>query len=77
MPNSVLEAMSYAKPILGADSPGISELVTDGECGMLSPPEDASLLAEALERMLLSDLAQLGQAASTVARTHSWERCAR
>ena len=75
MPNSVLEAMSYAKPILGADSPGISELVTDGVCGMLSPPEDASLLAEALERMLVSDLAQLGQAASTVARTHSWERC--
>ncbi|MCH8219136.1 MAG: glycosyltransferase family 4 protein [Planctomycetes bacterium] len=77
MPNSVLEAMSYAKPILGADSPGISELVTDGVCGMLSPPEDASLLAEALERMMNSDVAQLGRSALSVAQTHTWERCTR
>ena len=77
MPNAVLEAMSYAKPILGARSPGITELVTDGSSGILSPPDDADRLAQSLEKMMNSDVAQLGRSALSVAQTHSWERCTR
>ena len=77
MPNSVMEAMSYGKPILGTESPGIEELVTDGVSGILSRPDDAERLAQALERMLRTDTAKLGRDALLVARRHSWECCGR
>jgi len=77
MPNSVLEAMSYAKPILGTSAPGIEEIVTNGLTGILAPPDDPKKLAEALDKILSSDLARLGKTAKQFAQNNSWEQCAK
>jgi glycosyltransferase involved in cell wall biosynthesis len=76
MPNSVLEAMSYGKPVLGAASPGLVEILHDGVNGLLVPPDEPAGLAEGLQRMLQSDLTRLGAAARKDAGEHSWEGCA-
>lgn len=77
MPNSVLEAMSYGKPILGTFAPGIEEIVTDGLNGILAAPENPEQLADALERILNSDLDQLGKRAKEFALENSWEKITR
>lgn len=59
-----LEAMQYAKPVVGCKVAGIPETVSDGVDGLLVPPGDARALADALHR-LMSDTAlrqKLGRA---------------
>jgi len=51
-----LEAMAAGLPIVAARAAAVPEVVLDGECGMLVPPEDVSALSDAL-RTLLSDAA--------------------
>jgi len=53
-PMSVLEAMSYAKPVIGSRMGGIPELVADGETGLLFEPGNVGQLRECLE-MILAD----------------------
>ncbi|NIA06864.1 MAG: glycosyltransferase [Actinobacteria bacterium] len=77
MPNSVLEAMSYGKCVLGTFAPGIEEIVTDGLNGVLAAPDDPKQLAEALDRILNSDMAQLGKHAKQFALENSWEKITR
>lgn len=66
--NIVLEAWSASRPVIAAAAQGPSELIADGETGLLVPPEDAQALATAI-RGLLDDpqraarLAQAGRAA--------------
>ncbi len=43
-----IEAMSYAKPVIGCGVGGIPEVVQDGVNGILVPPEDHNALAEAI-----------------------------
>ena len=50
---SVLEAMSFAKPVVGGDIGGIPEQVRDGQEGRLFEPGNVSALAT-----ILDDLAQ-------------------
>ena len=62
---SVLEAMAAGLPVVASDVGGISELVVDGETGLLVPPGDAPALTRALA-WLLEDRARrrrLGDAA--------------
>jgi len=73
MPNSVLEAMSYGKPVLGTSAPGIEEIVTDGLNGILAAPDDPKQLAEALDRILNSNLVELGKHAEQFTSKHSWQ----
>ena len=47
----LLEAMSYGVPVVASDLGGITDIVTDGESGLLVPPADAPALAAALERL--------------------------
>jgi phosphatidyl-myo-inositol dimannoside synthase len=47
-----LEAMAFAKPVVGAAAGGITDLIGDGVNGRLVPPRDVSKLAEALDRLL-------------------------
>src|SRR2546426_510520 len=47
----LLEAMSYGVPVIGSDLGGITDIVTDGETGLLVPPQDSAALAAALERL--------------------------
>jgi colanic acid/amylovoran biosynthesis glycosyltransferase len=48
MPVSLAEAMAMAVPVASCDLPGIDELVRPGT-GLLVPPRDSHLLAEALQ----------------------------
>ncbi len=53
LPVSVLEAMAAELPVVASDVGGLSELVVDGETGVLVPPGDASGLADALGRLVV------------------------
>jgi glycosyltransferase involved in cell wall biosynthesis len=47
-PNAVLEAMSSALPVVGADVAGTRELVVEADTGRLVPADDPGALADAL-----------------------------
>lgn len=47
----LLEAMSRGVPVIGSDVGGITDIVTDGETGILVPPGDAKALAAAIARV--------------------------
>jgi glycosyltransferase involved in cell wall biosynthesis len=81
----LLEAMSYRVPVVASNVGGITDIVTDGETGLLLPPADAGVLAAALER-LAADAAlaeRLGNAGRRVVQERfswpaivtQWERC--
>lgn len=65
-----LEAMAFAKPVVGVAFGGITDLIEDGINGLLVPPRDAQRLGQALGRLLHdgSLRAQLGQAGSEIVR---------
>ncbi len=46
-----IEAMSYAKPVIGCGVGGVPEIIKDGEVGILVPPQDHIRLAEAIIRL--------------------------
>ena len=47
----LLEAMSYAVPVVASDIGGITDIVEHNKSGLLVPPGDAAALAEALEQL--------------------------
>ncbi|HEY6147939.1 MAG TPA: glycosyltransferase family 4 protein, partial [Thermoanaerobaculia bacterium] len=47
-----LEAMAAGLPIVAGRAAAVPELVLDGECGVLVPPDDAEALSAALGRLL-------------------------
>ena len=51
-PRTVLEAMACGKPVIGTALGGTCELIEDGLSGSLVRERDASLLAEAVSRLL-------------------------
>jgi glycosyltransferase involved in cell wall biosynthesis len=53
-PKSALEAMAMGLPVITTDAPGCRETVISGHNGFLVPVRDASALAEAMERFILS-----------------------
>jgi glycosyltransferase involved in cell wall biosynthesis len=71
----LLEAMSYGVPVIGSDLGGISDIVRDGETGLLVPPADPAALAAALERLTRDPAlaARLGEAGRKhVATAFGW-----
>ncbi len=48
----LIEAMAMAKAVVATDAGGVPEIVIDGETGLLVPPADATLLAEAVIKLL-------------------------
>lgn len=52
LPNTLLEGMSAARPIVATRVAGIPDVITDGEHGLLVPERDAGALAEAICRLL-------------------------
>lgn len=61
---SLIQAMSCAVPVVVSAAPGLSELVADGDCGLIYRNGDAEDLASRLETLLDPDLRRrLGKAA--------------
>ncbi len=52
LPNVVLEAMRFAKPVVATAAPGTRELVVDGETGLLVPIDDVGAHTEAIRRLV-------------------------
>lgn len=70
LPNSALEAAAGGLPLVAAAHGGLTEIVRDGETGLLVPPGDADALASALERLAADPglRSRLGEAAAADAR---------
>jgi len=64
LPNVVLEAMRFRKPVVATAAPGTTEVVVHGETGLLVPMKKPAALAQAIRQVLQDrDLAiRLGQA---------------
>jgi phosphatidyl-myo-inositol dimannoside synthase len=65
-----LEAMAFAKPLVGVACGGTTDVVEDGVNGVLVPPGDAELLAQALDRLLHDDSlrAEMGRRGAEIVR---------
>ncbi|WP_421285756.1 glycosyltransferase family 4 protein [Aeromonas veronii] len=64
LPLSLIEAMSYRKPILASNVGGVSELIDDGVTGYLVPPSDYLTLSQTLFKIFSTtkdELTVLGQ----------------
>jgi glycosyltransferase involved in cell wall biosynthesis len=80
LPLAVLEAMAAGLPVVGTDVGGISELIVDGETGLIVEPENPAALAAALESLARDPerRLQLGQRGrERVAESFSAEASAR
>lgn len=51
-PNSIVEAMAAARPVVASDVGGIPDAVADGETGLLVPPRRPDRLADAIDALL-------------------------
>jgi phosphatidylinositol alpha-1,6-mannosyltransferase len=71
-----LEAMARFVPVIGSATGGIPDAISDGQTGLLVPPDDPSALADAIDK-LLSDAALRSQlvtnAYERVRTTFTWE----
>lgn len=77
MSNTILEAMATGKPVVATAVGGNSELVADGETGLLVPAGDPTGLARGIEQVLSdAELAtRMGRAGrARVERRHRMER---
>lgn len=77
-PRTILEAMLFAKPVIGTDNAGVCEQIVDGETGLLIPRLDAEALCASMHRLI--DNAPLrrqmgARAAERVRRHFSSEAC--
>lgn len=52
-PLSVIEGMAAGLPILGIQSPGVGDIVRDGETGFLTPEEDMAAFTARMVRLVL------------------------
>ena len=73
LPISVLEAMSYAMPVITTPVGGIPEVVTDGVEGTLFTPGDKAAMAQAIDKSLDNPglIAEHGRAALEKAQMFS------
>ncbi|WP_299269312.1 glycosyltransferase family 4 protein [Halorientalis sp.] len=70
-----LEGMSFGLPTVASRAGGATDIVTDGETGVLIDPDDAAAVAAALTRLADADqLATMGRAARRRYERHpGWE----
>lgn len=76
LPLSLLEAMACEKPVICSNIPGINEVVSNGQNGILVPSKNPKALADAI-LLLLSDKkfgSKLGKKArKTMIKKYSWK----
>lgn len=70
LPTVLIEASAAGRAVAASRIGGISDIIVDGETGLLFPPNDQSALADVVVRMLSDDglRAALGSAAAVRAR---------
>lgn len=51
IPRSIVEAMALGKPVISTTVGGVPELLEDGELGMIVPPNESTVLANAMYEM--------------------------
>jgi glycosyltransferase involved in cell wall biosynthesis len=75
LPLVLLEAMALGRPVVATDVGGVGSIVKNGVTGLLVPPGDAGLLAQAIQHALTSPLAnEWAEAASRlIGEKHSLE----
>jgi glycosyltransferase involved in cell wall biosynthesis len=67
-PTTVLEAMASGRPVVATTTGGITDMIVDGENGLLVPPGDEYKLAAAMARLLNDDELRARLAAGTQER---------
>jgi len=74
----LLEAMAAGKPVIGADIPGYRDVIEDGETGILVPPGNTGVLADAMSRLARNGLerSRMGENGRRRARGYDWTRLA-
>ena len=74
----LLEAMAMSKPIVATNIAGYASVVTDGEDGLLVPPQNDIELAQALSSLMSDEKLrqQMGAKGKLKARKYSWEQIA-
>jgi len=55
LPMSILEAMSFGKPVVTTDCGGVSECVVDGETGYVVPVNEPTKMAERISDLIKDD----------------------
>lgn len=76
---AMLEAQAAGMPVVAGYSPGVAEIVKDGETGILVPQNDPGAFAEAVQKLLADPhlRARMGAAAKAhVAAEHSFASAA-
>jgi len=71
-PKALLEVLAFGMPVLAANSPGISEQITDGSTALLTQTDTASLIAGLKKMMSLSK--EQREAMSAAARQDSLDK---
>lgn len=73
-PLKLFEYMAAGRAIVSSDHPATEEVVRDGECALLVPPENVAGLADALYRLYADPLLRerLGTAAKQESAKYSW-----
>lgn len=67
----IMTSYSMLKPVVATNVGGLSEMIVNGETGLLVPPRDSKKLAEAIIS-LLSDKNKLNEMSYNIARTYSF-----
>jgi glycosyltransferase involved in cell wall biosynthesis len=74
-PLSVIEAMGTGLPVLGIESPGISDSIVDGETGLLATEDMAAFTAKLTYLCLNKELrVKMGDAARDASTQYDIER---
>ena len=75
-PSVVIEAMSYACPVIGSEIVGIEDVIEDGHNGLLVAPKDAKALANAIAKLATDKVSRyrLAEHARESVRAYDWHR---
>ena len=70
MSNALLEAMACGVDVIAALVSGVSELIREGESGLIVAPESSQSMAEALRVWLATEPGRLGREARATIEQH-------
>ncbi|MBA7475659.1 D-inositol-3-phosphate glycosyltransferase [subsurface metagenome] len=73
---TVLEAMAHGRPVIVSEGAGVSELVSNGAEGFVTPTRDAATIADRIDwfKRRPEKVKEMGQKARMKAEKYTWER---